>query len=124
MRIDVAGARGEQLEGADDPRRLVGHAGLVVVPHPVHVERGLVVGDQHSVIEPLVQQVARVLVSVAAALLGGEIDVHHVPRRTGTERRPLLVVDHVIGRCGHLGEVEPLGVVEDAGEGLEAGHGA
>ncbi len=124
MRIDVAGARGEQLEGADDPRCLVGHAGLVVVPHPVHVERGLAVGDEHSVVEPLVEQIAGVLVSVATALLGGEVDVHHIPRRTGAEHLPLVVVDHVIRRCGHLGEVEPLGVIKDSGEGLEAGHGA
>ena len=119
---DALGAGLTELECADHARGLQGVAGLVVVPHPVHVERGLVVGAEHIDVQPVMEEVARVLVPVSAVRLGRQVDVHDVPWRTGAEQLALGVVDHVVRRSSHLAEVEPLDVVEHTGKGLEAGH--
>ena len=119
---DALGAGLTELECADHARCLQGVAGLVVIPHPVHVERGLAVGAEHFHVQPVMEEVARVLVPVAALGLGRQVDVHDVPRRTGAEQLALGGVDHVVRGSGHLAEVEPLDVVEHTGKGLEAGH--
>ena len=82
MGEDVALAWHRQLQCTDDTGRLARAAACVVVAHPVHVERRLVVLREHALAEPLVEPAAGARVAVLARLVAREIDVHDVVRVT------------------------------------------
>ncbi len=155
-RREVQVGRAGQLEAvAQRPRvgALVGAdgAGLVVLDpdpgeHPVagvgravgggvllrqRPDRVLVVGDQHPLRAPGVDQPRRVLIRVADRPRGGvgrverhrQVDRDRVVRRARQERRPLRRVDHVIRRRGDRAEPADLRqVVVQCPEGLDVSH--
>ena len=107
MGQDVALARHRQLERADHARGLPGSTVLVVEPHAVDVEGRLVVVDEDTLVEPLVEEVAHVVVAIPPSLGLGEVDPHHVPRAASLEARPLVGTDDVVGRRDDVVEVDP-----------------
>ena len=71
--------------------------------------------------QPL-EGVGRRVVPAGAVGLVGQVDHHGVLGRAGDQRGPVVGVDDVVGRAGHvLGP--PPGGEADAAERLEAGHG-
>src|SRR5207253_5006934 len=94
----------------------------VVVAHPVHVESGLVVLHQHVLGQPLVEPAAGRGVAVAPGLVPREADVDDVVGVAPPEGMALLGADDVVGRGHDSVEFDCVGVVAEAGEGLEPRH--
>ena len=118
---DLAGSGRPQLERADDAGGAAHDTGLVGEGHPVDREGRLVVGDEGPLVLPLLQEPLGDRVAVVAVLVDRQVDAHGVAvvrRQLG----PLAVVDHVVGRGGDLGQGDPVAVVAETWERLEAGH--
>jgi hypothetical protein len=112
-----------QLQGADDAGGVPVAAGVVDVRHAVHGEGGRVIGDQGAVGGPVVEQAVGDLVAVLATFVDGEVDPDRVVGIAGGEVGPLGIIDDVVGRAHHPGQVHFGEVVTERGEGLESGHG-
>ena len=116
--------------GAEAPRGSRSSGGAAVLgdeAHAVRVERGLGVGGQNPGPPPLGETSGRGLVLVDVTRLGaGQDQADRVVGVGRLERIPFLVVDDVVGRRGHCGEVAAVPVrahpVAQAAEGKELGH--
>ena len=87
----------------------------------ITLERG--VTHDHALGKPLAQDFCRVLVRVAVVLR--EVDLDDVVRRATQERRPLTVVDDVIGRRGDRVQPADAGqVVVQGAQRRDVGHRA
>ena len=68
-----------------------------MVPHPVHVERGLRIGDEDVGRQPFVEQAAGRRVAVEAGLVLRQVEAHDVVRAAVSEALALLGADDVYG---------------------------
>ena len=85
-------------------------------------QRGLVVADDDALVVPALEDLCRVAVDVAAAVLR-QVDLDHVVRRAAHELGSLGRVDHVIGRSrDRLEAADPREVVVKSVERLDVGH--
>ena len=121
------------LVGSDPSRPIVLHAharekpgtptDLPVGPRVVLLDRpkrGSLVLNDHSLVAPRRKQPCRVAVRVVA---DRQVDPHHVVGRSGFELRPLLGVDHVIGRGHHVLEAAgSVQVVVQRPQRFDIGH--
>ncbi len=104
-------------ESAAGPLAAVG-SGVVLGQCP---DCRLLVTDDHALIAPLREQLRGVGIPVPVPLW--EVDADDVVGRAGLERRPLLGIDHVVGRGNHVLEpAGPLGVVTQRQKRLDIGH--
>src|SRR5690606_675561 len=106
---DVGAGRG-QLERPDDAGGVAGVGGVVDAVEPVRRVGGDGVGGGHALGGPVAQRAAGDLVAVVAALVDRQVDADGVVRVAVGEPGPERVVDHVVGRAHHPGEVDTVEV--------------
>ena len=94
---------------------------LVLLPQ--RPQRRLALAHHHPLRAPGVERVPRMHVRIPA-IDPGQVDLDDIERRPLEQRRPLLIVDHVIRRRDHLLErADGGGLVAKRPDGLNVGHG-
>ncbi len=117
---DVARAgRIGELERAEDAVGRAGASGVVVKTHPVSVEPGFGVGGEEAVGLPVGEKLGGGGVSGLDRTVGKD-QLDRVADVATRERHAFVVVDHVVGWCGHRGEI--VGRVAQAAERKKSGH--